>query len=173
GIQKKSDITGAIFSVKSEVIADKTITTFEQAMEGRLAGVTVQQNSGQPGGGISVRVRGITSLTGSNEPLYVVDGVMIDASNNNETVNFSTFGGGSGQTRVSALSSINPSDIESIEVLKDASATAIYGPRGANGVVILTTKKGKSGKSKISFESYLGSQSPSTKIDMMNLREYA
>ncbi|REE01557.1 TonB-linked SusC/RagA family outer membrane protein [Marinoscillum furvescens DSM 4134] len=173
GTQTRRDLTGAISSIDAKAIEDKPLASLEQALEGRLSGVVVRQNSGQPGGGISVRIRGITSLNGNNEPLYVVDGVPLEANQNNETANFSNLGGGSGQTRVSALSTLNPSDIESIEVLKDASAAAIYGSRAANGVVLITTKKGKQGQSKISYEGYYGVQQTSKMLDMMNLREYA
>ena len=131
------------------------------------------QNSGAPGGGVSVRVRGITSLTGNNEPLYVIDGVPVEADSNNDSFAFSSLGFGSGQTKVSALSNLNPADIESMQVLKDASATAIYGSRASNGVVLITTKKGKNGKSSINYESYVGYQSVPKYLDLMNLQEYA
>ena len=134
GVMKKSDLTGSVVSVKGETMEDQPFAGVDQALQGRVAGVTVTQNSGAPGGGVSLRVRGITSLTGNNEPLYVIDGVPLQGNSNNDSYTFSALGGGSGQTKVSALSSINPSDIESIEVLKDASASAIYGSRGANGV---------------------------------------
>lgn len=173
GSVKKSDLTGAISTVKSDALEDQPFTGADQALQGKVSGVTVMQNSGAPGGGVSVRIRGITSLTGNNEPLYVIDGVPIEADSNNDSFAFSSLGGGSGQTKVSALSTINPSDIESMQVLKDASATAIYGSRASNGVVLITTKKGKNGKSTISYESYLGYQSTPTYIDLMNLQEYA
>ncbi|UMB54151.1 TonB-dependent receptor [Lutibacter sp. A64] len=173
GAVKKSDLTGAIATVKADALEDQPFTGVDQALQGKVSGVTVMQNSGAPGGGVSVRVRGITSLTGNNEPLYVIDGVPVEADSNNDSFSFSSLGGGNGQTKVSALSSINPSDIESMQVLKDASATAIYGSRASNGVVLITTKKGKNGKSTISYESYLGYQSTPTYIDLMNLQEYA
>ena len=173
GAVKKSDLTGAIATVKADALEDQPFTGVDQALQGKVSGVTVMQNSGAPGGGVSVRVRGITSLTGNNEPLYVIDGVPVEADSNNDSFSFSSLGGGNGQTKVSALSSINPSDIESMQVLKDASATAIYGSRASNGVVLITTKKGKNGKSTISYESYLGYQNTPTYIDLMNLQEYA
>ncbi|WP_147676110.1 SusC/RagA family TonB-linked outer membrane protein [Algibacter pacificus] len=173
GAVKKSDLTGAISTVKSDAFEDQPFTGADQALQGKVAGVTVMQNSGAPGGGISVRVRGITSLTGNNEPLYVIDGVPVEADSNNDSFSFSSLGGGNGQTKVSALSNINPSDIESMQVLKDASATAIYGSRASNGVVLITTKKGKNGKSTISYESYIGIQNTPTYLDLMNLQEYA
>nr|WP_320117422.1 TonB-dependent receptor [uncultured Marinifilum sp.] len=173
GVMKKSDLTGSVVSVKGETMEDQPFAGVDQALQGRVAGVTVTQNSGAPGGGVSLRVRGITSLTGNNEPLYVIDGVPLQGNSNNDSYTFSSLGGGNGQTKVSALSSINPSDIESIEVLKDASASAIYGSRGANGVVIITTKGGKKGKSKVSYEAYYGVQQIADYVDVMNLQEYA
>ncbi|MBI9056930.1 TonB-dependent receptor [Labilibaculum sp. DW002] len=172
GVMKKSDLTGSVVSVKGETMEDQPFAGIDQALQGRVAGVTVTQNSGAPGGGVSLRVRGITSLTGNNEPLYVIDGVPLQGNSNNDSFTFSALGGGNGQTKVSALSSINPSDIESIEVLKDASASAIYGSRGANGVVLITTKSGKKGKSKVSYEGYYGVQQVGKYIDVMNLKEY-
>lgn len=173
GSVKKSDLTGAIATVNGDAIEDQPFSGLDQALQGKVSGVTVMQNSGAPGGGVSVRVRGITSLTGSNEPLYVIDGVPVEADSNNDSFTFSALGGGSGQTKVSALSSINPSDIESMQVLKDASATAIYGSRASNGVVLITTKRGKNGKSTISYESYFGFQNAPNYLDLMNLQEYA
>jgi len=126
-------------------------------MQGRIAGVQVMQNSGAPGGGISVQIRGINSLSG-NEPLYVVDGIAMSGQTSDNT---------------SVLSSINPSDITNIEVLKDASATAIYGSRASNGVVLITTKRGQEGKAKIQYEGYMGWQMLPKTLEMMNLKEYA
>ncbi|MCP1385867.1 TonB-dependent receptor [Runella salmonicolor] len=151
GQVKKSDLTGSVASVKAKDITSFPITTPVQGMQGRVAGVQVIQNSGAPGSNISVRIRGGNSLRASNEPLYVVDGFALSGS----------------------LAALNPSDIESMEVLKDASATAIYGSRGANGVVIVTTKKGKAGKSQVDVESFYGIQSPTKLIEMMNAREMA
>ncbi len=145
GTSKRKDITGAISSVKASELQDKPFTSIDQALIGKAAGVNVTQNSGTPGGGISVQIRGITSING-NEPLYVIDGTPIFADKNNDSFSFSALGGGNGQTKNSALSSLNISDIESIDILKDASATAIYGANGANGVVLITTKTGKKGK---------------------------
>lgn len=173
GTMKRSDLTGSISSIKGDALEDQPFVGIDQALQGKISGITVTQNSGAPGGGVSIRVRGITSLTGSNEPLYVVDGVPIDGGDNNDSFDFSSLGGGNGQTKVSALSNINPSDVESIEVLKDASATAIYGSRGSNGVVLITTKKGKAGKSTISYSAYTGMQSVTKYLDAMNLKEYA
>ena len=157
GVMKRSDITGSVVSVGEEDIKKSVITSVDQALQGRAAGVQVTQNSGSPGGGISVAIRGVNSLNG-NEPLYVIDGVAVDGQTNGNS---------------SALSSINPSDIVSMEVLKDASATAIYGSRASNGVVLITTKKGQAGKPTISYEGYYAVQKIPTKLETMNLREYA
>ena len=157
GTMKRSDLTGSVSSINEAQIKQGVNTSIEQAMQGRIAGVQVTQNSGAPGGGISVQIRGINSLNG-NEPLYVVDGIAM-----------------SGQTsdNSSVLSTINPSDITSIEVLKDASATAIYGSRASNGVVLITTKRGQEGKPKLSYEGYAGWQKLPGKLEVMNLKEFA
>ncbi|TDB62335.1 TonB-dependent receptor [Arundinibacter roseus] len=152
GTVKKSDLTGSVSQVKSDEINQFPTANALQSLTGRAAGVQVTQNSGAPGGAISVRIRGTNSIQGSNEPLYVVDGFPIFGSN--PTV-------------------LNNADIESIEVLKDASATAIYGSRGANGVVIITTKQGKSGTTKVDFETSYSVQTLRKKLDLMNGREYA
>lgn len=157
GVMKRSDLTGSVSSIDEKAIKQGVNTSLEQAMQGRIAGVQVTQNSGAPGGGISVQIRGINSLSG-NEPLYVIDGIQV-----------------SGQTSSnnSVLSSINPSDITSIEVLKDASATAIYGSRASNGVVLITTKRGEEGKAKIQYEGYMGWQMLPKTLSVMNLPQYA
>lgn len=157
GTMKRSDLTGAVTSVSEDEIKQSVVTSLDQALQSRAAGVSVTQNSGAPGGGISVSIRGINSLNG-NEPLYVVDGVAISGNNN---------------TNSSVLSAINPSDIVSMEILKDASATAIYGSRASNGVVLITTRQGQAGKTQISYEGYYGLQQLPKKLDVMNLREYA
>jgi TonB-linked SusC/RagA family outer membrane protein len=173
GEVKKSDVTGAVASVQGETLKKTLTSGVDQALIGRVAGVTAVQMSGQPGASVSIRVRGTSSILGNVEPLYVVDGVPLSA--NNGTVYDYGLGavGGAGKTTFSPLSTLNPNDIESIEVLKDASATAIYGNRGSNGVVIITTKRGKAGQSSVSYEGYYGVQEISKKLDMMNLREYA
>jgi TonB-linked SusC/RagA family outer membrane protein len=172
GTSKRKDINGAVSSIKASEIQDKPFVSIDQALVGKAAGVNVTQNSGTPGGGISVQIRGITSING-NEPLYVIDGTPVFADKNNDTFSFSALGGGNGQTKNSALSGLNISDIETIDILKDASATAIYGANGANGVVLITTKKGKKGKSKFTYETYLGTQEIRNTVDVLNLPEYA
>ena len=172
GTSKRKDINGAVSSIKAAEIQDKPFTSIDQALVGKAAGVNVTQNSGTPGGGISVQIRGITSING-NEPLYVIDGTPVFADKNNDSFSFSALGGGNGQTKNSALSGLNISDIETIDILKDASATAIYGANGANGVVLITTKKGKKGKSTFAYETYLATQEVTNTVDVLNLPQYA
>lgn len=176
GTQKRGDVNGAISSVTAKELANIPQPTVDQMLQGRAAGVTVTANSGQPGAAISVRIRGITRF-GSSEPLYVIDGVVIDGNAPSQvSTNHQVFGGLSPVTqeqKPSVLASINPNDIESIDVLKDASATAIYGSRGSNGVVIITTKKGKAGDARLNYDAYVGWQEQPKFMDMMNLGQYA
>ena len=181
GTQKKRDVNGAISSVKSTDIENLKQVSVDQMLQGKAAGVSVTNNSGQPGGAASVRVRGTTSITGTNEPLYVIDGVPISGDATGKATSGQTLAGrdgfsssgGSGNTAMSPLSMINPNDIESMDILKDASATAIYGSRGANGVIIITTKSGKKGSGKISYENYTSFASVTNKLDVLTLPEYA
>lgn len=163
GTVKKSDLTGSVSSIKTEDLKKVPVTSFDQAIQGRAAGVQVTQASSAPGGRVLIRVRGGNSLSSSNEPLYVVDGYPISAGT-------SAGGSGAGQN---PLATLNTSDIASIEILKDASATAIYGARGANGVVLITTKRGQIGSTKVTFDGYSGIQQVANKLDMMNAREFA
>jgi TonB-linked SusC/RagA family outer membrane protein len=172
GTSKKSDLTGSVSSISGEELRNSLTTNIDQALQGRIAGVQVTQNSGQPGGAASIRIRGANSLSLSNEPLYVVDGIPFQGDGA-ATAGFDWAGGENGQNRVNPLSTINPADIVSIDVLKDASATAIYGSRGANGVVIITTKRGKKGESRIAYNSWFGMQVIPQTLDMMDLRQYA
>ncbi|TXF87938.1 TonB-dependent receptor [Neolewinella aurantiaca] len=170
GTTKRSDVTGSLSSISSESLREVPVTGLDQAIQGRAAGVQVTQNSGAPGGSVSIRVRGIGS-TLTAEPLYVIDGIPVV---NDNGVSRSSYDGIEGNVQSNnTLNTINPNDIESIEILKDASATAIYGARGANGVVLITTKRGKAGRSKVSFESYIGTQKLAKKVEVLNLREYA
>jgi TonB-dependent starch-binding outer membrane protein SusC len=169
GTQKRSDITGSIASINNEEIRNIPATSLDQYLQGKAAGVQVTQASAAPGGGLNVRIRGGSSITAGIEPLYVVDGFPI-YNNNSDFIGRRPTGAGQAPN---ALSIINPNDIESIEILKDASATAIYGARGANGVVIITTKRGKAGQNKIEVESYYGIQTIQRKVDLLNAREYA
>ncbi|TDP02377.1 TonB-linked SusC/RagA family outer membrane protein [Flavobacterium sp. 245] len=181
GTQKKKDVNGAISSVKSTDIENLKQVSIDQMLQGKAAGVSVTNNSGQPGGAASVRVRGTTSITGTNEPLYVIDGVPISGDATGKSTSGQTLAGkdgfsssgGSGNNAMSPLSMINPNDIESMDILKDASATAIYGSRGANGVIIITTKQGKKGSGKVSYENYTSFASVTNKLDVLTLPEYA
>lgn len=170
GQKRRADVTSSISSVSERDIKNLPVAGVDLAIQGRVPGVTVTSNGGQPGGGISVRVRGITSVNG-NEPLYVVDGVPILTSTDN--ISYDMLGGGAGQSSNSVLATLNPNDIESIDILKDASAQAIYGSLGANGVVLITTKKGKIGEGKINYDTYVGWQSVPKKLDIMNLQQFA
>lgn len=161
GQVRKSDLTGAVVTVPVEEIKKVAVTSLDQALQGRAAGVQITQNSGSPGGTTTIRIRGGNSIQGDNEPLYVIDGVP-----------FKNDGAGSGSS-FNVLSTLNPSDIETMTVLKDASSTAIYGSRGANGVVIITTKRGKAGRSVVNFESYYGVQEVRKFYPVLNAREYA
>jgi TonB-dependent starch-binding outer membrane protein SusC len=171
GTRRRAEVTSSIASVNTKELKDMPVAGIDQALQGKIAGVTVTNNSGQPGGGVSVRVRGITSVN-NNEPLYVIDGVPISATDAN-SIAFNMLGGGGGQTGNSVLASLNPNDIESIDVLKDASAQAIYGSQAANGVIIINTKRGKAGEGKFNYDVYYGKQLVPKTLDMMNLREFA
>jgi len=174
GTQKKSDLTGAISSLAGDILRESVTASVDQALLGRVSGVQVTQNSGQPGGAVSIRVRGTTSLTQSSEPLYVIDGIQV-GGNAQGISGFDWQGGAGGQQGAASnpLASINPNDIQSIEVLKDASATAIYGSRAANGVVIITTKRGKKGSSSVSYNGFYALQEVYKTFNMMDLPTYA
>ena len=180
GTQKKTDVNSAISSVKAKDIQDLKQTSVDQMLQGKVAGVSVANNSGQPGAAVSVRVRGVTSLNGTNEPLYIIDGVPVSGDATGKSTSgrpiagndFSSTGG-SGNVAVSPISFLNPNDIESIDVLKDASATAIYGSRGANGVIIITTKSGKKGQGKVSYDGFTSVAKNYKFLDVLNLRQYA
>ena len=159
GAVKRRDVTGSISSVKGEDLKNTNATTLEQALQGRVPGMVIQQVSGQPGGGVSVQIRGITSLNGSS-PLYVIDGVRVAVA-------------GSTDAGMNPLAGINASEIESIEVLKDASATAIYGSQASDGVILITTKRGKQQAPTVSYQYYTGVQRLSQRLPVMNLNEHA
>ncbi|RDC64937.1 TonB-dependent receptor SusC [Adhaeribacter pallidiroseus] len=159
GTQRKSDLTGAVATVKAEQLQERPSPSLNQALAGRMAGVQVNNNSGRPGGRTTVRVRGFSSINSSNNPLYVVDGVMLPQGNQAQFSN--------------AIDYINPNDIVSVEVLKDASSTAIYGARGANGVILVTTKRGKAGEGQVTYNAdfsvnTIGPNRP----EVLNAREY-
>lgn len=174
GTMRKSDISGASVTVGEDAIKGSVITNLDQALQGRAAGVTSVMTSGAPGSSVSIRVRGQSTINASAEPLYVIDGVIVQGGGRSG----SDFGlgdalGNSPVSTISPLSSINPSDILTMEILKDASATAIYGAQGANGVVLITTKRGKAGEAKFTYEGMYGVQRQAARLEMMNLREFA
>jgi TonB-linked SusC/RagA family outer membrane protein len=152
GTQRKSVVTGAISKVRAADLENVPNTRIEQSLQGRVSGVTILQNSGQPGSSSTIRVRGVTTFGGGNNPLWVVDGVVVDQG---------------------GIAYLNQSDIESIEVLKDAASAAIYGTRAATGVILVTTKKGKSGKMNVSYNGFYGVSSPARKLELLNASEYA
>jgi TonB-linked SusC/RagA family outer membrane protein len=161
GQQIKRELTGNIAKIRSSDIQDQPVTTFDQAIQGKAAGVQVNSGSGKLGQGIQVRVRGQSSVSASNQPLYVVDGTPVTTDNLSFT-----------DAATNPLSDINPQDIESVEILKDASAGAIYGSRAANGVVLITTKKGRSGRTNVTFGIQAGSSTPTRKLQFLNTNQY-
>ncbi|MDD4514974.1 SusC/RagA family TonB-linked outer membrane protein [Massilibacteroides sp.] len=163
GTQRKKELTGSVTSLKSGDIIKVATNSFTNSIQGKIPGVQINQSSGAPGAGASVRIRGV-GTTGGNEPLYVVDGLPIGGSNMSIS--------GSGDN-VSGLSIINPNDIESIEVLKDAAAAAIYGARAANGVIIITTKRGSEGLAKVNYNTYVGVQQLWKKPKFLNATQFA
>ncbi|MCG8307734.1 MAG: TonB-dependent receptor [Cytophagales bacterium] len=167
GTQKRSDVSGAVSSVKGEDLEKAPYNTIVQSLQGRATGVDVKAASNAPGGGIRIRIRGSNSINASSSPLYVIDGYPID------NINTTPAGAGNNALPVDPLSSINPNEIESIEILKDASATAIYGARGANGVVIITTKRGSEGTANIDFSYSLDVSNVRNKLDLANAMELA
>lgn len=166
GTVRKSDLTGSVSSVDGDKLKEFPVTSIDQGIQGRAAGVQVSQTSSAPGGGLSIRVRGANSISSGSEPLYVIDGFPIYPDNN-------AAGAGGNRRSSNVLATINPNDIESIEVLKDASGTAIYGSRGSNGVVLITTKSGKSGKLRVSYDGSYSLQQAANTIDVLNATEYA
>ncbi len=159
--QNKRELTGAIATVKGSAFENLPVQSFDRALQGRAAGVQITGLSGQPGGAITVRVRGTGSINAGNDPLYIVDGVQVAS------------GGLSGQSSSNVLNSINPNDIESIEVLKDAAAASIYGAQAANGVVLITTKRGKSGKTQFNFSANEGFVEPIGVLNVLSAQEFA
>ena len=174
GTMKKSDLAGASATMDEKAIKGSNITNIDQSFQGRVTGVTAVQTSGAPGSSSSIRVRGQATINAGAEPLYVVDGVIMQGGGNSGA-DFGlgdALGNGSVST-VSPLSTINPSDIVSMEILKDASATAIYGAQGANGVVLITTKRGKAGEAKFTYDGSVTVQRQTKRLNMLNLREFA
>lgn len=163
GTQKKASVTGAIARYEAESLNERPIQRIDQALVGQMAGVHVKQTSGMPGAGLSIQVRGTGSISANNEPLYVIDGFPLEVSSQNSSGSYETG---------NPLDNLNPNDIESVQVLKDASASAIYGSRASNGVVLITTKKGETGKPKISFNYYTGWNEENRQVDMLNGEEW-
>lgn len=174
GTSSRKNLTGSVGKLTGQDINNQPNTGFEQNIIGKIPGVNIQQTTGTPGGNVSIRIRGTGSISAGNEPLIVIDGFPVSDSNNSATAQGSR---PSNATRrenpQNALSTLNPNDIESIEVLKDASAAAIYGSRGANGVILITTKRGKQGKAQFGFNSYFGVQRITNTYDMMDAYEFA
>ena len=174
GTMKKSDLSGASVSMNENAIKGSIITSLDQSLQGRAAGVTAVTTSGAPGSSSSIRVRGQATINAGAEPLYVIDGVIVQG-NGSSGASFGlgdALGNGKVST-ISQLSTITPADIVSMEILKDASATAIYGAQGANGVVLITTKRGKAGEAKFTYDGMLAIQRQTKRLEMQNLREYA
>ena len=170
GTVLKKDLTGSVSSVKVSETISRQSTTVDQLLQGRAAGIQVIQNAANPGSGISVRIRGTSSLRGNNEPLYVVDGIIISSASEDVVA---TGGNNTGQEQQNGLNGINPRDIEDIQVLKDASATAIYGSRGANGVILITTKKGTPNEVKTNFFMNTSMRSVTKTYDVLDAFDYA
>ena len=168
GTQKRRELTGAVSSVPKSFLENNISPTIDGLLGGSVAGLNVKQASGQPGEGASIRIRGGNSINANNDPLYVIDGFIFYRNASSTKT-----GLGSIESSINPLASINPSDIESIEVLKDVSATAIYGSRGANGVIIITTKKGKRGETSVNYRHFTGWSKAAKKIDLMNAGQWA
>ncbi|MEO8030120.1 MAG: TonB-dependent receptor, partial [Gemmatimonadota bacterium] len=164
GNQNRGSLTTAISSVSGDQIHSQPTAGLDAALKGKMAGVEIDQNAGNPGNAISVRIRGVASLTANSQPLFVIDGVPMNSSDISQL--------GLGGQGINGVTGISPGDIETIDVLKDAAATAIYGSRGANGVVIITTKRGKAGKTEVTFDSYIGTQGASKRLPLMNAKQY-
>lgn len=179
GTQRRKELSGSISRITGDEFLQPSAVSFDQMLQGKVPGVQINQTTGAPGGNVNILVRGISSITGGNQPLYVIDGFPVSGAGNSD---MRGYGGSSFSSedmvsntgsRINPLSSINPADIESIEILKDASATAIYGSRGSNGVVIITTKRGSYEQAQISVDASYGFQEVANKLDMMNARQYA
>ena len=174
GTMKKSDLSGSSASLGEDKIKGSIITNMDQALQGRVTGVTAVQTSGAPGSSVSIRVRGQNTINAGAEPLYVIDGVPIQVKDKSgHDFGLSDALGNGSVSTISPLSTINPSDIVSMEILKDASATAIYGSQGSNGVVLITTKRGKAGEAKFSYDGMYAIQRQAKRLDVMNLKQFA
>lgn len=159
GQMKRSDLTGSVVSVDDKAIKQSVPTSIDQVLQGRAAGVQIQANSGTPGGNSSIRIRGTNSINLTSQPIFVIDGVVIETSTSDDSSN--------------PLAAINPNDIVSMDILKDASATAIYGSRASNGVIMVTTRRGQKGDAMVTYDGYVGWQNMPKHLDVLNLQEYA
>ena len=174
GTMKKSDLAGASATMDEKAIKGANITNLDQSFQGRVTGVTAVQTSGAPGSSSSIRVRGQATINAGAEPLYVIDGVIVQSTGSSgASLGLGDALGNGSVSTVSPLSTINPADIVSMEVLKDASATAIYGAQGANGVVLITTKRGKAGEAKFTYDGSVSISRQNKRLDLLNLREFA
>ena len=173
GSVRKSDLTGSVATISERDFNKGISTNADQLIQGKAAGVTILQSNAQPGGATKIQIRGVTSLNASNEPLYVIDGMPIDNIVLNSPTNDLTKNAVFSPPPPNPLNTINPADIASVEILKDASATAIYGSRGANGVVIITTKRGTKGKTSVSYNGSVGIQDIAKKYDLPDASTYA
>ena len=174
GTMKKSDLSGASSSLSGDKLRGTIYANLDQSLQGRVAGVTAVQTSGQPGSSVSIRVRGQSTINANAEPLYVVDGVPVQiAGNSGASFGLQDALGNGSTSTISPLSNINPADIVSMEVLKDASATAIYGSRASNGVILITTKHGKVGEAKFTYEGMYGVQRQAKRLKVMDLQQFA
>ena len=174
GTMKKSDLSGSSASIGEKTLKGSVITSLDQSLQGHATGVTAVTTSGAPGSSSSIRVRGIGSINANQEPLYVIDGVIVQSGGQSGSDYGLADRLGNGKvSTISPLSTLNPSDIVSMEILKDASATAIYGAQGANGVVLITTKRGKAGEARFNYDGMFSVNRQVKRLDMMNLREYS
>ena len=170
GVIKKSDVTGSMSSLDSDDFNIGVVSSVDQLMQGRVSGVQINQNDGEPGSGLSVNIRGSSSISASNQPLYVVDGLIIDNSSSMGVSGLAV--NNRNEATKNPLNTLNPNDIESIDILKDASATALYGARASNGVVLITTKRGKKGEANFTYNATYGTQTIANKIEVLNAKQY-
>ena len=168
GTKSKREVTGSVASVQAKDLREQSVTSFDQALVGKMAGVQVLQTSGAPGGNVSIRIRGISSISAGNNPLFVIDGIPISNDTRSAAGGVNSY-----EQPFNPLASINPSDIESIDVLKDAASTAIYGSRGSTGVVLITTKKGKAGRINVNYDGSYGIQEVEKYVDVLDAYQYS
>ena len=168
GTKSKREITGSVASVTTKDIREQSVTSFDQALVGKMAGVQVLQTSGAPGGNVSIRIRGISSISAGNNPLFVIDGIPVSNDTRSAAGGVNSY-----EQPFNPLASINPNDIESIDVLKDAASTAIYGSRGSTGVILITTKKGKAGRISVNYDGSYGVQEVDRYVDVLDAYQYS